>query len=167
MIMASYFLSGIINKGKAFLENVKPSFLKSSKEIEEVCEGLMKTSNQMDTKKLNDANPYFKRLSSKELPKAVLMVVGFHHKKGAVIEYVYPEEEKVWLQSPEYEDFTQKICFVAIPDAIHTLDVTFLHPLERLRLLHHPLPRSAVVRRLMLPAGCLRSSGQSRRAITS
>ena len=122
--MATYYLSGFLNKGKALYDNVKHSILKPPKELSEMCEALIKTSNKADTKKLNDTNPYFK--SNKDQFSAILIVVGFDHKKGAIIEYAYPEKEEKWLQLAECEEFVKSICFVVIPDAIHTLDVMFI-----------------------------------------
>ena len=121
--MNAQFFTNLLNKGKALIENVKPSFMKSSKEISEICEGLINIPNQSDTKKINNENAYFSPCITPEFFSTILIVVGFNHKKGAVIEYTYPEEEKKHLQNIKYEQFVKNICFMSIPDAAHTLDV--------------------------------------------
>ena len=45
-----------------------------------------------------------------------IVVVGFHHKKGAMIEFMYPEGNR----GEEFEEF---LTSVALPDAVHQNDV--------------------------------------------
>ena len=45
-----------------------------------------------------------------------IVVVGFHHKKGAMIEFMYPEGGR----GEEFEEF---LTAVALPDAVHQNDV--------------------------------------------
>lgn len=45
-----------------------------------------------------------------------IVVVGFHHKKGAMVEFMYPEGNR----GEEFEEF---LTAVALPDAVHQNDV--------------------------------------------
>ena len=124
--MNGKFFKNLMSKGKSLI----PSFSKPPIEINDICEGLMKFPNKSDSMKLKDINPYFAPVrieESQNFPSVILLVVGFHHKKGSIIEYAYPESVKTALQTTEYEELSRKICFVAIPDAIHTLEVVLLY----------------------------------------
>jgi len=135
--MSKGFFKSLMDKSKFLIEKAKPSFMKTT-EISDICEGLIQVSNQTDTIKLKESNPYFNSNLSKsngkpfisteaitELPSAIIIVVGFHHKKGSIIEYAYPESAQSLLLSPEYEELSRKITFVSIPDACHALEVFF------------------------------------------
>ncbi len=122
------FFKNLMDKGKALIAKAKPAFMKSGGDLADLCDGFVKLPSQTDSAKLRDANPYFRpAASSDSLPSVIIVVVGFHHKKGSIIEYAYPEEAQTMLQKPPCEDFGKKICFVAIPDAVHTLEVSQAH----------------------------------------
>ena len=133
--MSRGFFKNLMDKGKALIEKAKPSFMKSTGELTYICEGLIQVPSEADSIKLKESNPYFSASSIKPetssesttLPSVIIVVVGFHHKKGSIIEYAYPEsmQEKL-LKSTVYEELSKKICFVAIPDAVHALEVLLL-----------------------------------------
>ena len=154
--MSKGFLKNLMDKGKALIEKAKPSFMKGPSDIGEICDGLIQVSNQTDSLKLKEANPYFKSKSSpSSLPDVIIAVVGFHHKKGSIIEYTDPEDTQAILQKPPYDDLGKKICSVAIPDAVHTLEVIPIYILifiERLFFLHLASSRSSMVWSLMFSA---------------
>jgi len=142
--MDGNFLKNLMNKGKSFI----PFFMKPPPEVHEICEGLMTFPNKKDSAKLKDINPYFSPLQIKEqeeLPSVILMIIGFHHKKGSIIEYVYPESLQESFKSSKYEEFTKKACFNGIPDAVHTLEVLILLIIERLCFLCDALSESGMV----------------------
>ena len=122
--MSKGFFARIADKGSAWMEAAKAAIGKGSGDVVEVCEGLAKRPDEKDTLKLREHNPYFRTKTGKSLlPDTMIVVVGFDHKKGSIIEYAYPEEACGRLQQRENEELMKKICFAAIPDAAHTLEV--------------------------------------------
>ncbi len=150
------FFKNLVDRGKALIEKAKPSFMRGTNDLADLSDGFVKLPSQADTSKLRETNPYFRITPSTgpELPPLTIVVVGFHHKKGSIIEYTFPEEMQAALSQPPYEDLGKKVCFVAIPDAVHTLEVRFdhVHAIERLRVFRAAPHGHGVVRRDVLPA---------------
>jgi len=124
--MDKKLIEKIISKGKLLFETKSPAFTESSPTLIDVCEGLVKAADQDDSVKLKESNPYFNSdIECNDIPAVIVLVIGFDNKKGSIIESTYPKQYKLLLQSPEYESFGKKICFAAIPDSVHKLEVIY------------------------------------------
>jgi len=73
----------------------------------------------------SDTNYFYhnhrKCISCALTPEIYIVVVGFHHKKGSIIEHIIPKQSS-GMFSPGSE-FEKSIAFSAIPDAAHISDV--------------------------------------------
>jgi len=85
------------------------------KRLHDFCKIFFHFDDQVD-----GLNHYFPKSPEPNLPDLFLAIVGFDHKKGSVMEYIYPE-----LNTTLTEDFTEfcnRLTFLAIPDAAHFLE---------------------------------------------
>ena len=119
-------LTEIIIQGKKLLKMATSTFTRSRTELTDICEGLIKLPNKNDSIKLKDTNPYFASIETRStLSPIVILIIGFHHKEGSIIERAYPETNMEILKTSEYTEFSKQLCFIAIPDAAHDLDVYY------------------------------------------
>jgi len=54
-------------------------------------------------------------------PIFLISIVSFHHKKGTIVEYAYPEffYQSLYGKEKDREKMYEDLSFYALPDAIH------------------------------------------------
>eukprot|EP00826_Nyctotherus_ovalis_P018269 TRINITY_DN1544_c0_g3_i3.p1 TRINITY_DN1544_c0_g3~~TRINITY_DN1544_c0_g3_i3.p1 ORF type:complete len:212 (+),score=8.11 TRINITY_DN1544_c0_g3_i3:80-715(+) len=88
------------------------------KRLSDFCETFLHFDNQDDS-----LNPYFPKSPQPVFPELFLAIVGFDHKKGSVMEYVYPEfNPSSAEEQKDFGEFLNRLTFLAIPDAAHFLE---------------------------------------------
>jgi len=111
-------LNKILTGGASLLKKAA-FFATKSKDFTDFCEAFFYISPPEDTA----PNPYFPQKQSDLFGELILLVIGFDHKKGSIIEYIYPEKlNSEIMPGNENSEFFNKICFSSIPDAAHILE---------------------------------------------
>jgi hypothetical protein len=135
------------NKIKIKFEHLKENISLSPEEIKkkDLKHGLEYLINEFSNleggRKLDEELDYYYRASQAEMldnPILMVAVVGFHHKKGSIVEFTHPPQEEIIkihydffhnmliknkeTQTPEIilDDILNQLTYQCLPDAVHT-----------------------------------------------
>ena len=134
-----------LNKIKQKFENI--NIISDKKEIKNKVDFLINQFSQRDSlnlkpSEINDLDYYYRPISEDEMPIILVAVVGFHHKKGSIVEYFYPSREEIFKSNFDFfsqlysndinsqleekqfytilEDVLNQLTYFCLPDAVHT-----------------------------------------------
>jgi hypothetical protein len=156
--MKRKFMDGF-NKIKQKFENLKENITLSPEEVKkkELKHGINYLINEFtmykkeeyvnyfDEKEINELDYYYRPNKNNDNPILLVAVVGFHHKKGSIIEFVYPSKEEIFKNHNNFfneclicdntnlddksktkemekimEDILNQLTYMCLPDAVHT-----------------------------------------------
>jgi hypothetical protein len=106
------------------------------KENKNALECLIETlseKSQFEPEKLKELDYYYTPNESNDNPILLVGVIAFHHKKGSIVEYLYPAKEEIIKTHHEYlttisttepekviDDILNQLTYFCLPDAVHT-----------------------------------------------
>jgi hypothetical protein len=101
--------------------------------LENLIDELSNRSTVLDNNQISEIDYYYTPNEHNDNPILLVAVIAFHHKKGSIVEYLYPTKEEIIKTHHDYitnistiepektiDDILNQLTYFCLPDAVHT-----------------------------------------------
>jgi hypothetical protein len=113
-------------------ENVPPKKKENKNPLDNLINTLSNKTDIIDTETIKDLDYYYTPNEDNDNPILLVGVIAFHHKKGSIVEFLYPSKEEIIKTHHDYltkisttepektiDDILNQLTYFCLPDLVH------------------------------------------------